>query len=51
MNASESLCIGERNLKELDSEIVYYNGVDMICWSDSNDDTASDCEQHICKGI
>ena len=51
MNESESLCIGESNLKELASEIVYYSRADMICWSESNDDIASNCEQHIRKGI
>ena len=51
MNESESLRIGERNLKELASEIVYYNLSDMICWSESNDNIAGKCEQHIRKGI
>ena len=51
MNESESLCIGESNLKELASKIVYYNLADMICWSEPNDDIAGKCEQHICEGI
>jgi hypothetical protein len=50
-NESESLCIGESNLKESDSEVVNYNLAEMICSSESNDEIADKCEQHICKGI
>jgi hypothetical protein len=45
------LCIGESNLKESDSEVVNYNLAEMICSSESNDEIADKCEQHICKGI